>query len=462
MSITNAVILAAGKGTRMKSKRPKVLHSIAGKPMVSHVLAAVGEAVKREHVYIVTGYEAELVEAELGGAYTYVRQEKQLGTGHAVMAAKAHLSGRQGETLVLAGDTPLISGTTLNNLLAVHRQMQAAVTVLTAVVDDPAGYGRIIRNEQGLIKKIVEHKDAALDELKVREINAGIYCFDTEHLVEALGKISNQNAQGEYYLTDCIEIMSQKGETIAGYTVDDPDEIMGVNDRVALAQAERIMRRRINVRHMQNGVTLIDPDQTYIDQDVQIGRDTVIYPGTLLAGQTVIGEDCHIGPFTHLVNVKVHQGAQVVQSQARDAVIGARATVGPYAYLRPGTSVGDRCRIGHFVELKNSQIGPESKIPHLSYVGDATIGRRVNWGCGSITVNYDGVQKHRTIVEDDSFIGCNVNLVAPVHVGEGAYIAAGSTITRSVPPDSLAIARERETIKENYVSKRWKKEKNKN
>lgn len=456
MTKTCAVILAAGKGTRMKSKRPKVLHAICDKPMVGHVLAAVEEVVEKGEIHIVTGYGAEQVEGELGEGYVYVRQAEQLGTGHAVLMAKDHLRNKKGETLVLAGDTPLIRGASLKALLEIHRQNKAAVTVLTAQVDDPTGYGRIIRNREGWIEKIVEHKDATDDERQVKEINAGIYCFDTEKLLFALGRITNQNAQGEYYLTDCIEVLSRQGERIGAYTVSDPLEVLGVNDRVALAQAEKIMRRQINEAHMRNGVTLIDPDNTYIGPEVRIGQDTVIHPGTILKGKTVIGEGCQIGPFVQLSDVTVGRQATVTQSQGLQAIIGAEATVGPFAYLRPGTVIGERCRIGHFVEIKNSQIGADSKIPHLSYVGDATIGERVNWGCGSITVNYDGQQKHRTTVGDDSFIGCNVNLVAPVEVGEGAYIAAGSTITRPVPPDSLAIARERETIKENYVAQ-WKK-----
>lgn len=456
MTKTCAVILAAGKGTRMKSKRPKVLHAICDKPMVGHVLAAVEEVVEKGEIHIVTGYGAEQVEGELGEGYVYVRQAEQLGTGHAVLMAKDHLRNKKGETLVLAGDTPLIRGASLKALLEIHRQNKAAVTVLTAQVDDPTGYGRIIRNREGWIEKIVEHKDATDDERQVKEINAGIYCFDTEKLLFALGRITNQNAQGEYYLTDCIEVLSRQGERIGAYTVSDPLEVLGVNDRVALAQAEKIMRRQINEAHMRNGVTLIDPDNTYIGPEVLIGQDTVIHPGTILKGKTVIGEGCQIGPFVQLSDVTVGRQATVTQSQGLQAIIGAEATVGPFAYLRPGTVIGERCRIGHFVEIKNSQIGADSKIPHLSYVGDATIGERVNWGCGSITVNYDGQQKHRTTVGDDSFIGCNVNLVAPVEVGEGAYIAAGSTITRPVPPDSLAIARERETIKENYVAQ-WKK-----
>ena len=456
MTKTCAVVLAAGKGTRMKSKKPKVLHTLCDRPMIRYVLDAVEEVVEKGQIHIITGYGAEQVEGELGDGYVFIRQEEQLGTGHAVLMAKDHLLNKKGETLVLAGDTPLISGASLKALLKMHREKKAAVTILTAEMDDPTGYGRIIRNREGWIEKIVEEKDATVRERQIKEINAGIYCFDTEKLLRALGGLSNQNAQGEYYLTDCIEVLSRQGELIGAYTVADPLEVLGVNDRVALAQAEKFMRRQINEVHMKNGVTLIDPEQTYIGAQVQIGQDTVIYPGTILKGETVIGEDCQIGPFTQLIDVTVGRGSKVVQSQGVEATIGENVTVGPYAYLRPGTVIGDRCRIGHFVELKNSQIGPDSKIPHLSYVGDATIGRRVNWGCGAITVNYDGQKKYRTNVGDDSFIGCNVNLVAPVEIGEGAYIAAGSTITRSVPSDSMAIARERETIKENYVSK-WKK-----
>ncbi|MDQ0340636.1 bifunctional UDP-N-acetylglucosamine pyrophosphorylase/glucosamine-1-phosphate N-acetyltransferase [Caldalkalibacillus uzonensis] len=453
MDQTNAVILAAGKGTRMKSKWPKVLHPVCGKPMVQHVIDAVHQTAAKANIYVVVGHGAEHVRQELGEAYTYVMQEEQLGTGHAVLMAEPHLREVHGQTLVLCGDTPLITTQTLQAFLEAHEQAQAAVSILTTIVDDPAGYGRIIRDEQGHVTKIVEHKDATPAEQQVKEINTGIYCFDNQKLMYALSRITNDNAQGEYYLTDCIEVLEKEGEKVAAYITRDTEEIMGVNDRVALAQAEKVMRRRINERHMCQGVTLIDPEQTYIGPDVVIGQDTVIYPGTVLTGRTVIDEDCQIGPYTELANVEVGKAATIAHSKAVDSRIGEKTQVGPFAYIRPGTTIGNGCRVGNFVEVKNSVVKDGAKIPHLSYVGDADIGERVNMGCGSITVNYDGSQKHRTVVENDSFVGCNVNLVAPVTIGEGAYIAAGSTITHSVPGHSLAIARERQTVKEDYARK---------
>ncbi|GGK32049.1 bifunctional protein GlmU [Caldalkalibacillus thermarum] len=453
MNQTNVLILAAGKGTRMKSKRPKVLHPVCGKPMVKHVIDAVQQTQGQTHIYVVVGHGAELVQQELGEGYTYVEQKKQLGTGHAVMVAAPHLREAAGQTLVLYGDTPLISGQTLQAFLTAHQEAQAAVSILTTFVDDPEGYGRIIRDEQGQVKKIVEEKDATAEEKQVKEINTGIYCFDNQKLLQALSQITNDNAQGEYYLTDCIEILERKGEKITAYVTHDQEEIMGINDRIALAQAEKVMRRRINERHMSQGVTIIDPEHTYIGPDVVIGQDTVIYPGTILSGRTVIAEDCQVGPHAELIDVKVGRATSIVHSKAVDSQIGSQTQVGPFAYIRPGTTIGDRCRVGNFVEVKNSVVKDGAKIPHLSYVGDADIGERVNMGCGSITVNYDGIHKHRTVVENDSFVGCNVNLVAPVTIGEGAYIAAGSTITHPVPAYSLAIARERQTVKENYALK---------
>lgn len=444
-----AVILAAGKGTRMKSKLYKVLHPVCGKPMVEHVVDQVKE-IKPKEIMVVVGYGAEHVREQLGEGLTYVRQEEQLGTGHAVQVTKEQLAFKQGSTLILCGDTPLITSETMERLIDYHHQEQAAVTILTTNLQNPKGYGRIIRDQKGEVLRIVEEQDASLEEQQVTEINTGIYCFDNQKLWQALANINNDNAQGEYYLTDCIQILKAAQEKVLGFLTEDSAETMGVNDRVALAEAEREMRKRINRKHMLNGVTIIDPEQTYIGLDVRIGQDTIIYPGTMISGQVEIGEGCIIGPNADLRSVKVGRETIIQQSVVLESEIGSETQVGPYAYIRPNSKIGDGCKIGDFVEIKNAKVGDQTKVPHLSYIGDAELGAHVNMGCGSITVNYDGQRKHKTIVEDGSFVGCNVNLVAPVTVGANAFIAAGSTITKSVPQHSLAIAREKQIIKENY------------
>jgi bifunctional UDP-N-acetylglucosamine pyrophosphorylase/glucosamine-1-phosphate N-acetyltransferase len=452
MSDLYAVILAAGKGTRMKSKLHKMLHPVCGKPMVQHVVDATKRIHPKETVLVV-GHGADQVQKELGNGLTYALQEEQLGTAHAVKVASEKLQDKEGTTLILCGDTPLITGDTLQALQEHHQKNTAAVTILTTKVDDPAGYGRIIRNEQGDVLKIVEQKDASAEEQSIQEINAGMYCFNHQKLVSVLDRITNNNAQGEYLLTDCIELLKQQGETVSAFNTLDVEETIGINDRIALAEAEKIMKKKINQQHMRQGVTLIDPDHTYIGPDVRVGQDTVIHPGVILSGSSQIGEDCIIGPQTELRQVVIGDRCTVQYSLLTESQVGDDSSVGPYAYIRPGTKIGKQCKIGDFVEVKNSTIADGTKIPHLSYVGDADLGSDVNMGCGSITVNYDGSSKHRTVVEEGSFVGCNVNLIAPVTVGKGSYIAAGSTINKSLPPDSFGIARERQVIKENYANK---------
>jgi bifunctional UDP-N-acetylglucosamine pyrophosphorylase/glucosamine-1-phosphate N-acetyltransferase len=458
MSDLYAVILAAGKGTRMKSKLYKVLHPICGKPMVQHVVNQ-ANAIDPIHTILVVGHGAEAVQEQLGNELTYIIQEEQLGTGHAVMVTKDQLKDKEGTTLILYGDTPLISADTLEKLRNNHLENEAAVTILTAKMDDPTGYGRIIRDQTGSVVRIVEQKDASAEEQLIQEINTGMYCFDNQKLMSVLDQITNKNAQKEYLLTDCVELIKQQGGKVSAFRTLDMEETIGVNDRIALAQAEKIMRKRINQHHMRQGVTLIDPDQTYIGPDVSIGQDTVIHPGVILSGLSKIGEDCVIGSQTELRQVVVGDRCTIQYSLLVESQIGDDTTVGPYAYIRPGTQIGNECKIGDFVEVKNSTIADGTKIPHLSYVGDADLGPNVNMGCGSITVNYDGKTKNRTIVEEGSFVGCNVNLIAPVTVGKGSYIAAGSTINRSLPEDSFAIARERQVTKENYAAKLKGKEK---
>lgn len=447
-----AIVLAAGQGKRMKSKLYKVLHPVCGKPMVGHVLDTVKEAAS-ERTVVVVGHGAEMVKSYLGDTSEFVLQEQQLGTGHAVLQAKELLGNEDGVTIVICGDTPLVQASTLQSMLELHEASGAAATIMSASFENPAGYGRIIRGEDGTVQRIVEHKDCTPEEAKVREINTGTYCFDNRKLFDSLSKVTNQNAQGEYYLTDVIGLLKEAGEIVQGYCTEDTAEAIGVNDRVALADAERFMRERINRKHLLNGVTLIDPASTYIEAGVQIGSDTVVHPGTVLRGSTVIGEDCVIGPSADLTNTVVHNGASIKYSVAVDAVIGEGSSVGPYANLRPGSKLGRDCKIGDFVELKNATLDDGSKVSHLSYVGDAIVGKDVNIGCGAITVNYDGFNKAVTEIGDGAFIGSNVNLIAPVKIGNGAYVVAGSTVTQDVPEGDLAIARERQVNKPGYADK---------
>ncbi len=339
-------------------------------------------------------------------------------------------------------------------LLFTHHEKSAAkATILTARIDDPTGYGRIVRNEKGLVEKIVEHKDATEAEREINEINTGTYCFDNAALFQALKKVSNDNVQGEYYLPDVVEILKSQGEVVTAFQTSDFEETLGVNDRVALAEAERIMRSRINENHMRNGVTILDPMNTYIESDVVIGQDTIILPGTVLKGSTVIGTDCQIGPNTEIDTCEVGNETVIRQSAAYNSKIGSHVNIGPFAHIRPDSAISDEVKIGNFVEIKKAVFGKGSKASHLSYIGDAEVGNNVNIGCGSITVNYDGKNKYLTKIEDEVFIGCNSNLVAPVTVGKGAYVAAGSTITKDVPSNALSIARSQQVNKENYVNK---------
>ena len=448
-----AVVLAAGQGTRMKSKLYKVLHPVCGKPMVEHVVGQL-EELKLQNIVTVVGHGAEKVRDQLGSRVNYVLQEEQLGTAHAVMQTQETLANNEGVTLVVCGDTPLITKETMDALLTYHEEKGAKATILTADADNPFGYGRIIRDENGRVQRIVEQKDASDDEQQVKEINTGTYCFDNKTLFETLQLVKNENAQGEYYLPDVVEILQKQGEVVAAYQTADFDETMGVNDRVALSKAEVAMKKRINEKHMRKGVTLIDPDATYISSDSVIGQDTVIYPGTTIIGNTTIGEEAMIGPNTEIKDSKVGDMTVVKQSVIHDSEVGNAVNIGPFAHIRPASQIGDEVKIGNFVEVKKAVMGHGSKASHLSYVGDAEIGKDVNFGCGSITVNYDGQKKYLTKVEDGAFIGCNVNLIAPVTVGKGATVAAGSTITDDVPNQALSIARSRQTNKEDYATKK--------
>ena len=437
------LILAAGKGTRMRSKLPKVLHKVGGKAMLQHVIDAAKQAGSEREV-VVIGSGAQLVERTIEGV-EFVLQEEQLGTGHAVLSAKENFAESEGTVLILCGDTPLLTSKLLKNFRAAHETWNCAATVLTAKMPDATGYGRIIREEDGTFKKIVEEKDATELEKKIREVNAGVYCFDVRKLFGALEKVKNDNAQGEYYLPDVLTILKDAGEKVGAFTAEYADETLGINSRVQLAAADRIFRMKKNHALMDAGVTIIDPNTTFIDYDVQIGQDTIIYPNTYIEGDTIIGEDCAIGPNIRFADMKVGSKVTAQFSYCHEAEICDGVILGPYVHIRPGTTIGENVKIGNFVEVKNSNVGEGSKLPHLQYIGDTDMGSGVNVGCGSVTCNYDGKMKFRTTIGDNAFIGCNTNLVAPVTVEEGAYIAAGSTITKDVPKDNLAVARARQT-----------------
>ncbi len=447
-----SIILAAGKGTRMKSKLPKVLHKVCGTEMVNHVVNIAMKAGCTENV-VILGHEAQMVKDNLQNNIKTAIQEEQLGTGHAVMMAKDNIK-EDDKIVVLCGDTPLIKESTLQRLFDYHKENKCVATVLTTKVDNPIGYGRLIRDSNKDVLKIVEQKDATEEEAKVNEINSGIYCFNGKDLKMSLSKISNNNNQGEYYLTDVIEILKNEGLKVGAYEGSTIEELMGVNSRVDLQRAENILKNRINQYHMENGVTIIDTNNTYIECDVKIGMDTIIYPGTIIKGNTTIGEDCTIGANCRIENSSINNNVEIQSSTIIDSTVGNNTTVGPYAYLRPNSLIGENVKIGDFVEVKNSTIGDNSKASHLAYIGDASIGKNVNIGCGVVFVNYDGKNKFKAVVEDNAFIGSNCNIVAPVIVKEEGYVATGSTITDDVPKGALSIARARQVNKEGWVNKK--------
>ncbi|MFQ9512328.1 MAG: bifunctional UDP-N-acetylglucosamine diphosphorylase/glucosamine-1-phosphate N-acetyltransferase GlmU [Clostridia bacterium] len=448
-----SVILAAGMGTRMKSKMPKVLHKVCGKPLSKWVIDA-SEAAGADKVCAVVGHKAETVKEVLGDVCEFALQAEQKGTGHAVMQAIDVIKNSKGEVVILNGDTPLITAETINKAIEYHKNNGNQATVITAILDDATGYGRIVRDNDGSVLKIVEQKDASKEEKKINEVNSGMYVFDAQSLVYALDKITPNNAQGEYYLTDTLEILLSAGKKIGGYAISDNDEIRGINDRVQLNEAEKIMQKRINEYHMRNGVTMRNPESVYIEDGVEIGNDTEICQNVTIKSGTKIGSDCVIGSGSMLDRAVIHDGVDVLSSVILESEVDEGTHVGPFAYIRPNCHVGKEVKVGDFVELKNSNIDDGTKISHLTYIGDSDVGKRVNFGCGTVTCNYDGKKKYRTTIGDDCFVGCNTNFVSPINVGDGVYIAAGSTITEDIPENSMSIARARQVNKEGWKDKR--------
>lgn len=446
------VVLAAGKGTRMKSKLYKVLHKVCGKTMVEHVVDA-AQGVNPAEIVTIVGTGAGDVEKVLADKSKFAFQEKQLGTGDAVMTAREELGDKDGATLVVTGDTPLFTTDTFNELFKYHAEKGNAATVLTAEAPNPFGYGRIIRDDQGNVLRIVEQKDGKPEELKVKEINTGVFCFDNKKLFEALKHVNNDNAQGEYYLTDVLEILRNSGERVGAYKMPDFSESLGVNDRIALAQATKTMQRRINEQHMRDGVSFIDPDTAYIDADVKIGNDTVIEGNVVIKGNTEIGSDCYITSGSRIVDSKIGNNVTVTSSTVEEAEMDDNTDIGPNSHLRPKAIISKGAHIGNFVEIKKAEIGENTKVGHLTYVGDATLGKDINIGCGTIFSNYDGVKKFHTNVGDHAFIGAGSTLIAPINVADHAFIAADTTVTKDVNKYDMAIGRGRQVNKPDYWHK---------
>lgn len=455
------VILAAGLGTRMKSSLAKALHHLAGLPLVEHVLHA-ASGVDPHAVVLVLGHQADRVrEAVASFDPQIVLQQEQLGTGHAVLQARQAIARAEGPVMILCADTPLLTHTTLRSLITEHERARAAVTIITAAANDPFGYGRVVRDRTG-VSKIVEEKDATPAQRKITEVNAGIYCFEKEFLLGSLERLGRNNAQGEYYLPDLIALARKNKRKVSAFRCTDALEVLGVNTRKDLALAEAVLRDRINSAWMLAGVTMTDPDTTFISAQATIGRDTVLYGSLRIEGRTRIGEGCVVGPGSRIVDSSLGNTVTVKDScLIEESDIAPGAAIGPFAHLRPGSVIGERARIGNFVEIKKSTIGEGSKANHLSYIGDATVGKDVNIGAGVITCNYDGFRKYRTVIEDGVFIGSDAQLVAPVTIGKDALVAAGATITKNVPADALAISRAPQSIREGFSSRRRKLRQNK-
>jgi bifunctional UDP-N-acetylglucosamine pyrophosphorylase / glucosamine-1-phosphate N-acetyltransferase len=452
MHSLTTVILAAGEGKRMRSRQPKVLHQLCGRPLISYSLRLARSLGDR--IVLVVPPDADAVRAAAGEGVTIVEQRERLGTGHAVLQARSHCEGLEGPILVLPSDAPLLSVEAIERLVTHHATTGAAATVLTAVVDRPQGYGRVLR-QGGRVKRIVEDRDATDDEKKVSEINTSVYCFDGRRLWPALERVRPENDQGEYYLTDVIDLLGKAGGRIEALAVADPEEALGVNDRKQLAALAAIQRRRILDRHMLAGVTIVDPATTYIDDTVTIGPDTVIYPHVMIEVASEIGSDCVIGAGCHVRATRIADRVQLrPYCVLTESVVERGAMMGPFCHLRPNSHVGENCEIGNFIELKKAKVGRKTKAHHVGYLGDVVIGEGANIGAGTIFVNYDGSAKHTTIVGDGAFVGSNTSIVAPVTIGNGAYVAAGSVITKDVPPDALAVDRAPQVVKEGWAARR--------
>lgn len=452
MTDVTAVILAAGHGTRMKSNLLKVLHPLGGKPMLGHLVdncraAGVGRLV------VVVGVQQERVRSYLGDTVEYAEQEPQLGTAHAVMQAEPLLRDLQGDLLVINGDTPLLQPETLERFVAAHRESGAHASLLSALAEDPAMLGRVLRDAQGRFLRVVEYKDATPEQRAIREVNGGIYCFKLERFWDFLHQVQNQNAQQEYYLPDVFDLIQEAGLPVQAVPVATAEDVLAPNDRRQLAQAEAILRRRVLDRLMASGVTVVDPATTWVSAEARVGRDTVIYPFTFIEGQTTIGEECQIGPNARIIDCEIGPESRVEMSVVEQSRIGPRVRIGPFAHVRPGCDIGPEVELGNYAEIKKARLGAGVKMHHHGYLGDAEVGERVNIGAGVITSNYDGFNKFKTVIGPESFIGTNVNLVAPITIGKGSYIAAGSTVNRDVPEGALGIARSRQENKEGYAER---------
>ena len=442
------LILAAGKGTRMKSELPKVIHKVNGIPMISKIISVLNGLEPEENILIL-GHKKEEVLKVVGEEVDYVVQTEQLGTGHAVIQAKEKLADYDGDVMVLCGDTPLLREETLRDLYNFHKESGAVTTILTSIYENPFGYGRIVK-EDGLVKAIVEEKEATPEVKKIKEVNAGVYCFNSRELFNALARINNNNEKGEYYLTDVIGIQVGEGKKVQSFVLEDNMEILGVNSKVELAQASEVLRGRKNLELMENGAILIDPKATYVEESVKVGKDTVIYPGAVLQGDTVIGENCEILGTTRIIDSVLGNNIRIESSVIEESQIDDYVTMGPYAHLRPKTHLKEKVHIGNFVEVKKSTLEKGVKAGHLTYLGDAQVGEDTNIGAGTITCNYDGKNKFKTVIGKNSFIGSDSMLVAPVNIGENSLVGAGSVITKDVPENSLAVSRSKQIIKNDW------------
>ncbi len=447
-----AIVLAAGKGTRMKTENPKCAFPLLKTPMIEYIISSLTKT-KIDEIVVVVGHKKEVFEEMLNERVSFATQSEQLGTGHAVLQAKNNIKDVSGNTFILCGDMPLVDEMILNNLYEYHMQNNLDITVLSTIMDDPTSYGRIVRNEKGSLECIVEEKEATLEIKEIKEINTGLYCVKSSILFDLLSQVKNDNAKSEYYLTDIIEIAKTKNMNVSAYCDNNSYKFIGVNDLYTLSIVESYLQDEINRMHMLNGVNIVSPKTVLISKDVKIESGTTIYPNTCIYGKTVIKNGTVVGPNSEISNSIIGSNSSVVHSTVFDSEIGSKTTVGPFAHLRMHTILGDKIRLGNFVELKNSKIANETKISHLTYIGDTECGSNVNWGCGCVTVNYDGVNKNKTIIGDNVFIGCNTNLIAPISIGNGAYIAAGSTLTESLENDDFAIARAKQVTKHEYAKK---------